>query len=413
MEEGWGSNGGEGEVNESLRLGRIAGVRVGVNASVLVIVLILVIGLAAGRFPALYPGRSQGAYVLAALIAAVLFLASLLAHEIAHAVVARRNGIEVERIVLWLFGGVAQLRGEPRTAGADFRIAVVGPLVSVVLAVVFGVAAELLALAGVTGLPIAVAGYLAAVNLLLAVFNLVPAAPLDGGRVLRAALWRWKRDRLSAAITAARAGRVFGFLLVALGLLQVVSGTGLAGLWLVLIGLFLVNAAAAEEQQTRVGGALHGVRVGDVMAPEPTVADGSRTLTEFIAETALTRPFSTYPLVDPAGRLVGLVTLNRIRAVPPPQRASTRLIDVSCPPDQLPTAHPEELLTALLPRLGGCGDGRAVVIDDRGIVVGVVSPSDISRVLQLADLGAFDPYPVARGADVDALSRFQARHKRQ
>ena len=182
----------------SIPLGRIAGIKVGINVSVFLIVVILVGGLTTGQLPAAFPDRSITAYVIAAIIAAVLFLASLLAHELAHSLVARRNGIEVESIVLWLLGGVAQLRGEARTPGADFRIAIVGPLTSLGLAIGFGLATAGLGLLGVTGLPTGVLAYLAATNAMLAVFNLIPAAPLDGGRVLRAALWRWRGERHSS-----------------------------------------------------------------------------------------------------------------------------------------------------------------------------------------------------------------------
>ena len=306
----------------SISLGRIAGIRVGINASVFLIVAILVAGLATGQLPNAFPGRSIVAYVIAAIIAAVLFLASLLAHELAHSLVARRNGIEVESIVLWLLGGVAQLKGEAKTPGADFRIAIVGPLTSFALAIIFGLAAGGVTLLGTAGLPFGVLAYLAATNAMLAVFNLIPAAPLDGGRVLRAALWRWRGNRQAAAVSAARAGRFVGFALIALGVLQVVTGFGLGGVWLALIGWFVVSAATAEEQQARLGGQLAGVAVGQVMTATPVVVDANLTVEEFIARVALTQPFSTYPLVDLQGRLTGLVTLNRVRAVPPESRAS-------------------------------------------------------------------------------------------
>jgi Zn-dependent protease len=387
-------------MRESIRLGRVAGIPIGLNLSVLVIVAILVFGLAAGRFPAVFPGRSGAAYVTAAVAAAVLFFGSLLAHELAHAIVARRNGIEVDGITLWLFGGVARLRSEPRSPGADFRIAVVGPITSLALAVVFGGIAVALQLVGATGLPVGVFGYLSGVNVMLAVFNLIPAAPLDGGRVLRAALWRWRHDRLRAAVTAARAGRGFGYLLVALGILQVATGRGFDGLWLVLIGLFLVNAASAEEQQSRLSATLHGIRVRDVMTSQPIIADARATLDRFIADTALSHRFSAYPLTDSNGHLTGMATLNRIRGIPPERRSSTRLADIACPVDQLPTAGPDEPLVALLGRMGDCADGRAVVLDDAGRVVGIVSPTDISRAIMLRDLTPFDPYQGPRGADV-------------
>ncbi len=387
-------------MRESIRLGRIAGIPIGLNFSVFVIVAILVFGLAAGRFPAVFPDRSPTAYVIAAVAAAVLFFVSLLTHELAHAIVARRNGIEVDGITLWLFGGVARLRSEPRTPGADFRIAVVGPLTSVAMAAVFGVIAVALHLVGAIGLPVGVFAYLSGVNVVLAVFNLIPAAPLDGGRVLRAALWHWRQDRLSAAVTAARAGRAFGYVLVALGILQVATGQGFEGLWLVLIGLFLVNAATAEEQQSRLADTLHGIRVRDVMTPHPITADPRETLDRFIADTALTHRFSAYPLTDPHGRLIGMATLNRIRGVLPERRSTTRLADIACPPEEVPVASAEEPLVALLGRMTDCADGRAVVLDDAHRVVGIVSPTDISRAIMLRDLTPFDPYQGPRGADV-------------
>jgi Zn-dependent protease len=369
-------------VRASISLGRIAGIAVGVNASVFFIVAILVVGLATGRLPAAYPGRASAAYVAAALVAAVLFLASLLAHELAHALVARRQGVEVQSIVLWLLGGVAQLRGEAKTPGADFRIAVVGPLTSLALAVVFGVLAQGLSLAGVTGLPVGVLVYLAATNVMLAAFNLIPAAPLDGGRVLRAALWRWRGDRHQAAVNAAQAGRVFGFLLIALGVLELVTGLGVGGLWLALIGWFVVTAAGVEEQQARRSARLEGLTVGQAMTAQPTVLDGAMTVADFAAQMALTHRFSTYPLVDPYERLTGLVTLNRVRAVPPEQRPVTRLDQIACPPAEVPVAQPEEPVLDLVERMRGCSDGRAVVVDHADRVIGVVSPSDLARALQ-------------------------------
>ncbi len=383
----------------SISLGRIAGIRVGVNASVFLIVAILVFGLATGTLPASYPGRGLATYVLAGIVGAVLFLGSLLAHELAHALVARRNGVEVDSIVLWLLGGVAQLRGEAKSPGADFRIAFVGPLTSVGLGIVFGAAAAVLRALGASGLPIGVLVYLAGTNLVLAVFNLIPAAPLDGGRVLRAALWRWRGDRHAAAVNAARVGRILGFVIIAIGVLQVVTGAGLGGLWLALIGWFVVSAATVEEQQARLSGRLSGVTVAQVMTARPLILDGNLTVHDFVSQVALTHRFSTYPLVDVAGRLTGLVTLNRVRSVPAAERYTTRLWQIACPPAEVPVVRPEDLVLELLQRMHGCADGRAVVVDDAGRVVGVVSPSDIARELQLTNLRSLDPYAAASAVD--------------
>ena len=246
----------------------------------------------------------------------MLFVASLLAHEMAHAIVAQHNGVEVDGITLWLLGGVARLRGEAPTPGADFRISVIGPVTSLVVAGVFGAAAWLAELADLNGLVVAVPSYLAAINVVLAVFNTIPAAPLDGGRILRAAVWAWRGDRLTATVVAARAGRIFGFTLIALGLLLAIGGTG-SGLWWMLLGLFIVTMASAEEHHARTSTALAGIKVRDVMTEHPETADGDSTITEFLRDTALLRRHSAFPLLDQAGQLQGLVTLNRIRAVPP------------------------------------------------------------------------------------------------
>ncbi|MFG1704270.1 M50 family metallopeptidase [Nonomuraea sp. M3C6] len=383
-------------MRSSIRLGRVGGVAIGLDISVVVIVIILVVGLAFGLFPKAFPGYSTGAYVLTSLVAAVLFLASLLAHELGHALLARREGIEVSGITLWLLGGVAELKGEPRTPGADLRIAAIGPLTSLFLGAVFAV----LAMAAPAGLAAGMLSYLAGVNVLLGIFNLVPAAPLDGGRILRAALWAWRHDRVFAAVSAARAGRVFGYLLIALGFVQVVSGLGFQGLWLALIGLFLVNAATAEEQQTRAATSLQGVRVADVMSRELITAQPDEIVSDFVDRVVLRSRYSAYPLVDEEGRFHGLVTLNRIRRVERGHHLATRLRDIACPPDELPSARPDELLTDLLPRMNGGADGRAVVLDPDGHPIGIVSPSDISRALQIGDLRRDKGHSPPHGADL-------------
>jgi CBS-domain-containing membrane protein len=189
-------------------------------------------------------------------------------------------------------------------------------------------------------------------------------------------------------------------MLIAVGFLQVVTGRGFDGLWLALIGLFLVNAASAEEQQAQVGAALHGVRVRDVMSAKPVAAHPDETVSGLIDRLVMSRRLSTYPLVDENRMFVGLVTLNRIREVPPEARATTRLREIACPPGEVPRSTMEEPLIGLLSRMTGCADGRAVVLDPSGHLVGLLTPSDISRAIQTAGLRGNDPYPHPRGADM-------------
>ncbi|MEU8263326.1 site-2 protease family protein [Micromonospora sp. NPDC048999] len=364
----------------SFRLGRIAGVPVGVNWSVVVIFALIAWALAASLFPHSYPGYSTFAYVLAGLAASVVFFGGLLAHELAHSVVAKRNGIEVEDITLWLFGGVSKLKGEAKDPGAELRIAGVGPLVSLLIGIFFGVIAALVGLTGGRGLLLGVLSWLAGINILLAIFNVLPAAPLDGGRLLRAVVWRATGDRTKASVVAARAGWGLGILLIAVGLWQFLRGAGIGGLWLALIGWFLIGAASAEERQARMGSALQGVRVGDVMTPQPQTVSGELTVADFVDHYLFAYRHTALPLAED-GRPVGLVTLDRVRGIPADQRATTTLASVACRADDLVLARPEEQLTDLLPRLSQCADGRALVVSDQGLV-GIVSPSDISRAVQ-------------------------------
>ncbi|PZG17472.1 site-2 protease family protein [Micromonospora craterilacus] len=368
----------------SFRLGRIVGVPVGVNWSVLVIFALIWWGLSANLFPRSYPGQSAIAYLLAGLAAAVVFFLGLLAHEVSHAVVAKRNGLGVGGITLWLFGGVAELRGEARSPGAELRIAGIGPLVSLVIGAFFGVIAMLLSVAGVHGLLFGATAWLGGINLLLAIFNVLPAAPLDGGRLLRAAVWKATGDRNRASVVAARAGWVLGVVLIGLGLWRFLSGAGIGGLWLALIGWFLIGAAGLEERQARMGSALRGIRVSEVMTPQPQTASSEMTVADFVDNYLFAYRHTALPLTED-GRPVGLVTLDRVRGVPTDERASTRLEAVACRADDLVRASPDEQLTDLLPRLSECADGRALVVTD-GRLVGIVSPSDISRAVQRGHL---------------------------
>ena len=365
----------------NFRIGTIAGVPVGVNWSVLVIFALIAWGLAAGQLPRAYPGHSALAYAAAGLGAAVVFFVGLLAHEVSHAIVAKRNGLSVQGITLWMFGGVAELRGEARNPGAELRIAGIGPLVSLLLGLAFGAVAMAIALIGNRGLVFGAFAWLAGINIALAIFNVLPAAPLDGGRLLRAALWKWRGDRTWAAVVAARAGRILAVALIAFGLWQFLVGAAVGALWLALIGWFLLGAAGAEERQARVGEALAGVRVRDVMTAEPQTVAANVNVGDFIDHYLFAYRHSAFPLTDDCGRPVGLVTLDRVRQVPGDRRAMTSLRDVACRPDEIVLAAPDEPLNDLLPRLSQCADGRALVVDEDRLV-GIVSPSDISRAAQ-------------------------------
>ncbi|MEU8006694.1 site-2 protease family protein [Catellatospora sp. NPDC049111] len=369
----------------TLRLGTIAGIPVGVHWSVLLIMLLLGQGLATAVLPAGAPGGSTGAYWIVALAVTVLFLGSLLAHELSHAIVARHYGVSVRRITLWLLGGMAELESEPPHARADLLVALAGPLASLGAAALFGAAAGGLYLTGLAPLAWVALAWLALVNAVLAVFNLLPGAPLDGGRVLRAALWWWRGDRAFAARTAARAGMVVSVLMIAGGTLQVLWLADIGGLWLVLLGWFLLFAGQAEQADARLRSALSGVLVRDAMTPPPPVAGYvTQRLADFITVAAAHRPADAYPVLDPDGRPAGLVTLFSLARLSPAQRAGKTLRDVRFPLDRLTVLSPDDPLEEAARRVAATRLPCLVI--SQGLLVGFLTPADLSRTIDLHTL---------------------------
>ncbi len=368
-------------MNQTIRLGRIRGVPIGVNWSVLVVFGLITWELAAIELPPYGPG-SHAAYWVAALIASVLFFASLLAHELSHAVVARRNGIGVHSITLWLFGGVAQLEGDALTPGADFRIAAVGPMTSLVLAGAFALLEVLAVSAGVRGLALGVPAWLGWINLLLALFNLIPAAPLDGGRILRAALWAMNHDHDRSAVMAARAGRAFGYFLMAVGVLLVFTPYGLFGIWPIGLGWFLVSAARAEERWARERMEVRAVTVGQVMVrPAPAVFAGL-TVSEMLAHTSPWYRTEVVPVVDPTGKLTGLLSVERLAHVPAQAHSVTYVGDIAQPIAGVPVSSPDAPMVDLLDQMTSAGGSPAVVLDAGERLVGVITLADVDRAAQ-------------------------------
>lgn len=377
-------------MRESVRLGRIAGVAVGIHWSLVVIFTLIAVSVAAGRLPDVHAGHSTAAYVTAGLLTALLFFASVLAHELSHAFVAQRQGIPVEGVVLWAFGGVARLEGDATDPRSALRIAVVGPLVSLLLGGAFLLLAVILADSGAQGLVGEAARWLGIVNLALGVFNLFPGAPLDGGRVLRALLWRVSGDRDRSWALAARVGRVVGLVMIGLGVLVFATG-GVAGLWLVLIGWFLVNAARVEESQAELRGSLGDLRVAELMTPDPVAAPVGTTVQSFISDFVFHHRFSTFPVVDADGAVVGIANVGQVKWVPVDERGATTIEQVATPlrPEAFATA--DESVVDVLERQDPTGDGRVLVVEGTTLV-GIISPRDVVHAVERAALR-----PGARG----------------
>jgi Zn-dependent protease/CBS domain-containing protein len=365
-------------MNASLQLGRIADVRIGINWSWLVVFALITWSLADGVFPSQNPGLSDGTYIAMALVAAVLFFASLLLHELGHARQARREGMEIEGITLWLFGGVAQFKGSFPSAGAEFRIAIAGPLVSLVLGVLF----VLFALFAHSPTEVdGVAAWLGYINLTLLVFNLLPALPLDGGRVLRSALWYFKGDFAWATRIASTIGRGFGYLLIAAGIAMLIFQGSFSGAWLAFIGWFLLQAATAEARYVATQQALDGLHVRDLMVRDPVTVDADLTLGQFMDDVAGSRRYTTYPVLE-AGRPVGLLAFRSVAAVPRGEWDRRRVRDSMIQREQVPLLDEGEPAIDALAELSSSDLNRGLVVENEHLA-GLLSITDLARALEV------------------------------
>ncbi|MET7934717.1 site-2 protease family protein [Streptomyces sp. NPDC005322] len=372
-------------MNGSVRVGHVLGVPLRMHWSVPVLIVLLAYGLGRETLPAWTPGRTGAVYAIASAVGAVLLMASLLLHEAAHAVTARRKGVSVEDVTLWALGGMTKM-GRPGTAGVAFWVAVIGPLTSLVIGgAAVGAGIGVNALVG-WGVPAAVLVWLGWANLLLGVFNLLPAAPLDGGRVVQAAIWWRTGDRERADRAAGRSGQIFGIAMIAFGWISFLRGnTG--GLWLSLVGLFIVMIANAERQRAGVTTALRGVRVGDAMSsPVATGADWL-TVGRFIDEVAAHSRHSVMPLLDFEGRPSGVVQLRSLAAVPASEREDHRVREVATPLSRCTVAETDEPLSEVLDRARPGGGGMPVLVVDHGHLDGIVTMHDVTRLFQLHSLG--------------------------
>lgn len=366
-------------MRNSYTLGRIAGIEIGINWSVLALLALLMWTLSRGVFPSTNPGLGDNAYFAMAVISSLAFFGSILLHELGHALQARRDGMEIDGITLWLFGGVARFRGMFPTAGAEFRIAVAGPIVSLLLAGAFIGGA----LAGLPEPVDAVCAWLGFINMALLVFNLLPALPLDGGRMLRAALWQWRGDLRSATRWAAGAGRVLAILMIVGGLALTVIEGGISGIWLAFVGWFLLQAASAEARYVsapRTG--LRAFTVREMMIPDPVTLSPAQTLGDVSDEVLWRSRHVAYPVVND-GFAVGLFPAAALDGVARRHWADERVADHMEPLAAVPAVAPDDELPAAVAALQRTPLQRALVLDgDR--LVGLLTAGDVARALGIA-----------------------------
>jgi Zn-dependent protease len=388
-------------MNEDIRFGRIAGVAVGASWSLLVVIALITWTIAVGVLPGGEVEYPAPVYWAVGAVTAVAFLASLLAHEMAHALVARSHGIPVEGITLWMFGGVSRLGHDVPDARTELRMAVIGPLTSLGIGVGAAAVAVALAAANAPQVGVDAVVWLAFMNVALAVFNMLPAFPLDGGRVLRAALWLRTGDLRRATTVASGAGVAFGYGLIGLGAASLVGGAGISGMWLLLLGWIVLEAARAERAGLELRLLLGDARVADVMTPDPVTVPSGLTVDELVHDYVARYRCSAFPVVRDGRMPVGLVTLSGVRDVPETARATTLVDDVTRPIARVLTARPDERVTDLVQRFTPGSGGRALVLDSGGAVVGILTSSDVERALTVAQAqrpGRATPSPVVPGA---------------
>ncbi len=376
----------------SFRVARVLGIDIRIHISWVLIFFLVLLSLADQVFPASYPQWSQQKTFIVSAVAAFLFFASVLLHELAHAIVALRFKMSVSSITLFLLGGVANLTKEPPSAKAEFFMASAGPLTSFAIGGM-GLLVQQVVTDSIDRLPAlqpveAVAGYLGFINIAVAIFNLVPGFPLDGGRVLRSVIWGLRRDRIEATRIAARGGQLVAGAMVVYAGSRVLAGEAMSGLWLGLIAYFLYGAASQALQQERVTAAVGSVRVGQLMTTDFRSASPGISIGQLVSDVVLPHNLQAIPVVA-RDRLVGLVTIADLRKVEQDQWATTPVDAVMTPVSELATVSPDEPLVSALDRFG-TADLPLLPVVDRGSLVGVLFRESVVGYVRMREMLGFD-----------------------
>ena len=377
-------------MRQSIRLGRVASIPVGMHWSVLVMLGLIAEVLAVNVLPTVIPHKGALVYWTVAVAGSVLFIAALAAHEVAHALAARHRGVTVASITLWMLGGAAELEGLPPTPMADMEIALAGPATSFAASVLFGAAAVLARVAHGPDVVTAALTWLALMNIVLAVFNLLPGAPLDGGRILRGLLWKHYGDRQRASRAAQLCGQALGGVLILIGLAELFAWRNIGGLWLMLIGWFLITMARAEQQTDEIASSLVGLQVSDVMVGDPDVGSVLTNVSDFASRVVFSSRQTAFPVVGSDGGLVGVVFADTLAHVPPDDRATTRLGEIAVPVPASYLAGPDTDAGSLVKQQPLRGELLAAVLENQ-LVTGLVTVDELRRAMLRSQLVTSTP----------------------
>jgi Zn-dependent protease len=378
----------------SIPLIRVFGIRIGVDPSWF-LALFLFIWFLTGYYQDAMPGNDDDGAFLLATLSTLLFFTSILLHELGHALVAIRNRIPIAGIDLWLFGGIAKMTRDTTSPGVEFRIAAAGPLVTLVIAAAcagIGIAAggaddfwnamtgDPEALADST---LAVLAYLTSINLILLIFNLVPAFPLDGGRIARSIVWKITGDRTRATVVTATLGRGFSYLMIGGGIfIAVAQGDIVSGIWLVFLGMFLGNAARGATYQTAVLSKIEGVRVQDVMDREPVAIPNDATVEQALEEYFLRYRYEWFPVVDGHGHFVGVIDRPAVERIADRNRPVFKVAEIMRPAQAGQSVRADDPLEALLGSEPLARSGALMAVDPDGRLAGIVTWDQVRRALQ-------------------------------
>ncbi|MGB5632850.1 MAG: site-2 protease family protein [Waterburya sp.] len=365
---------------QGFRLGSIFGLEIRVDLSWFLIFFLVLWSLTASLFPANYPELSETTYLLMGVAGTLLFFASIVAHELAHCLVAKAKGIPVDGITLFVFGGMARTRMDAETPGDEFQIAGVGPLLSLILAGLFALIWWVGRNAGWTVAVTGVTSYLSSINLLLAIFNLLPGFPLDGGRLFRSVIWKATGDLEKATRIASWGGQFFAYLIIALGFVQLFAGNLLGGTWFILIGWFLANAAEMSYQQHLIHTGLKGVRAKEVMMRSPETVTSDLSLLTLVDDYFLHRRYQAFPVTQ-NGDLVGIISLNQIKETPREHWHKQTVAETMTPISDTVAVRPETPMTQVLQTMEDSGLRRVLVTRDDQLQ-GIITGGDVSNWLR-------------------------------